>query len=64
MSILLYLAFAFLGYITTLLRLQVLYSLRRGILTCEDKLRGFSPPANYTDRATAACRRSYANFSG
>jgi hypothetical protein len=22
------------------------------------KLRGFSPPANYTDRATAACRRS------
>jgi hypothetical protein len=21
-------------------------------------LRGFSPPANYTDRATAACRRS------
>jgi hypothetical protein len=23
-----------------------------------NKLRGFSPPANYTDRATAACRRS------
>jgi hypothetical protein len=22
------------------------------------KLRGFSPPANYTDRATVACRRS------
>jgi hypothetical protein len=22
------------------------------------KRRGFSPPANYTDRATAACRRS------
>jgi hypothetical protein len=22
------------------------------------KLRGFSPPANYTDRATAACRRN------
>jgi hypothetical protein len=22
-------------------------------------LRGFSPQANYTDRATAACRRSY-----
>jgi hypothetical protein len=22
------------------------------------KLRGFSPQANYTDRATAACRRS------
>jgi hypothetical protein len=27
------------------------------------ELRGFSPPANYTDRATAACWRS-ANFSG
>jgi hypothetical protein len=26
------------------------------------KLRGFSPPANYIDRAIAACRRS-ANFS-
>jgi hypothetical protein len=24
----------------------------------QQKLRGFSPPANYTDRATAACRRS------
>jgi hypothetical protein len=24
----------------------------------KQKLRGFSPPANYTDRATAACRRS------
>jgi hypothetical protein len=24
----------------------------------QNKLRGFSPPANYTDRATAACRRS------
>jgi hypothetical protein len=23
------------------------------------KLRGFSPPANYNDRATAACRRSF-----
>jgi hypothetical protein len=23
-----------------------------------NKLRVFSPPANYTDRATAACRRS------
>jgi hypothetical protein len=22
------------------------------------KIRGFSPPANYTDRVTAACRRS------
>jgi hypothetical protein len=26
---------------------------------CEIKLRGFSPQANYTDRATAACLRSY-----
>jgi hypothetical protein len=24
----------------------------------QNKLRGFSPPANYTDRATATCRRS------
>jgi hypothetical protein len=24
----------------------------------QNKLRGFSPPANYTDRAAAACRRS------
>jgi hypothetical protein len=24
----------------------------------KNKLRGFSPQANYTDRATAACRRS------
>jgi hypothetical protein len=23
-----------------------------------NKLRGFSPPANYIDRATAACRRN------
>jgi hypothetical protein len=23
-----------------------------------NRLRGFSPPANYTDRATTACRRS------
>jgi hypothetical protein len=27
------------------------------------KLRGFSPQANYTDRATAACREVSANFS-
>jgi hypothetical protein len=25
----------------------------------KNKLRGLSPPANYTDRATAVCRRSY-----
>jgi hypothetical protein len=28
------------------------------------KLRGFGPLANYADRATAACLRSSANFSG
>jgi hypothetical protein len=28
------------------------------------KLHGLSPRANYTDRATAACRRSDANFCG
>jgi hypothetical protein len=28
------------------------------------KLRGFSPPANYTDRATAADGEVSANFSG
>jgi hypothetical protein len=27
-------------------------------LCTKTKLRGFSPQANYTDRATAACRRS------
>jgi hypothetical protein len=30
----------------------------------QNKLRGLSPWANYTDRATAACRRSSANFCG
>jgi hypothetical protein len=30
-----------------------------GILTTTKKLRCFSPQANYTDRATTACRRSY-----
>jgi hypothetical protein len=29
-----------------------------GIPQTENKLRGPSPEANYTDRATAACRRS------
>jgi hypothetical protein len=28
------------------------------ILTKKTKLRGLSPQANYTDRATATCRRS------
>jgi hypothetical protein len=31
----------------------------RGLnISSANKLRGFSPQANYTDRATAACRRS------
>jgi hypothetical protein len=30
----------------------------------KQKLRGFSPSANYTDRATATCRQVSANFSG
>jgi hypothetical protein len=29
-----------------------------GYLFAQNKLRGLSPQANYTDRATAACRRS------
>jgi hypothetical protein len=29
------------------------------LITKQDKLRGLSPRANYTDRATAACQRSY-----
>jgi hypothetical protein len=28
------------------------------VLNHKKKLRGFSPQANYTERATAACRRS------
>jgi hypothetical protein len=44
----------------------------RGSFTKLSKLRdviklnsvAFSPQANYTDRATAAYRRSYANFCG
>jgi hypothetical protein len=39
---------------TTLFRLQP--KPRKNIQ--QKKLRGFSPPANYTDRATAACRQS------
>jgi hypothetical protein len=29
-----------------------------GFEICKKKLHGLSPRANYTDRATAACRRS------
>jgi hypothetical protein len=31
---------------------------RQGYSNKQNKLRGFSPPANNTDRETAACRRS------
>jgi hypothetical protein len=31
---------------------------RNGLYNDNQKLRGFSPQANYTDRATATCRRS------
>jgi hypothetical protein len=33
-------------------------------LKLRTKLRGFGPRANYTDRATAACWQSTANFCG
>jgi hypothetical protein len=32
-------------------------------LITTEKNRGFSPQANYTDRATAACRRSLCQFN-
>jgi hypothetical protein len=32
--------------------------IENGILNGKKKLRGFSPQANYTELATAACRRS------
>jgi hypothetical protein len=34
------------------------------IFMCKKKLHGLSPRANYTDRATAASRRSVANLCG
>jgi hypothetical protein len=37
--------------------LLVLYAVEANV-TCNIKLNGLSPRANYTDRATAACRRS------
>jgi hypothetical protein len=38
--------------------------LQKKVLSPNEKLRGLSPRANYTDRATAACRRVSANFYG
>jgi hypothetical protein len=35
-----------------------LHFLKIGTLKLKTKLHGWSPRANYTDRATAACRRS------
>jgi hypothetical protein len=35
------------------------YKLRLIVVQQQQHLRGLSPRANYTDRATAACRRSY-----
>jgi hypothetical protein len=34
------------------------YEVLMDLIFYKKKLRGFSPQANYTDRATAACRRS------
>jgi hypothetical protein len=43
---------------------QIVGDVLSGIsFTPETKLHGLSPRANYTDRATAACRRSDAKFA-
>jgi hypothetical protein len=34
------------------------YRIKYTVKKANKKLRGFSPQANYTDRATAVCRRS------
>jgi hypothetical protein len=34
------------------------HNVQDGLTNKTNKLRGLSPRANYTDRATAACRRS------
>jgi hypothetical protein len=43
---------------TEVCQLKKLYEKRRKMNTHKRELRGLSPQANYTDRATAACRRS------
>jgi hypothetical protein len=37
---------------------RLMFILKNYIYKLKTKLRGFSPQANYTDQATAACRRS------
>jgi hypothetical protein len=45
--------------VVSLFLLSTLLLTASGLATIkEKKLRGFSPQANYTDRATDACRRS------
>jgi hypothetical protein len=48
-------------YIYSVMSVYVIYESR---LSALNKLRGFSPLANYTDRATAACRRSSCQSCG
>jgi hypothetical protein len=47
-----------LTYIHTYRLVQVFTVFRGGYTDTKTKLHGLSPRANYTDRATAACRRS------
>jgi hypothetical protein len=44
--------------------IQYIGLLETWVSKTKKKLHGLSPRANYTDRATAACRRSDANFCG
>jgi hypothetical protein len=46
------------GRHSVLMQMTPVYKSIKQTLQQQNKLRGFSPPANYTDRATAACRRS------
>jgi hypothetical protein len=41
-----------------MLNVRNMYSYVRKWINKQNKLRGLSPQANYTDQATAACRRS------
>jgi hypothetical protein len=45
------------GLCATSFHIQELFIVPMSISN-DKKFRGFSPPANYADRATAACRRS------
>jgi hypothetical protein len=42
----------------SILGIHLVQKLKQPSLKTKTKLRGLSPRANYTDRATAACRRS------